>query len=388
MPSPSFVGSSAASRALDGDVTAAARSDAKVLITGESGVGKEVAAQLIHARSPRRDHPLSALNCAGLPDSLLESALFGHVKGSFTDAYRDKPGLLQQAHRGTLFLDEVGEMSLRMQALLLRFLETGEIQKIGADFQTDRVDVRIVCATNRNLRERIASGDFREDLYYRLNVIHVHILPLRERPEDVRDLLQHYFDFHAAQHRVPVPSVAPETLDLLLAYDWPGNVRELRNTVERLVVRGAGHRIEPADLPFDVRCARLPPRLEPTAVGASHPEQQARLLFEAMARDGVSFWEAVYEPFTAHDLTRDTLRLIITYGLEQSQGRYSALTELFNMEKRDYKRFLNVLRKHDCLVPFHAFRSGRAASADTGADAPIPDRRPRLDPSPRGAGAA
>jgi DNA-binding NtrC family response regulator len=377
--SATFVGSSAASRALDGDISAAARSDAKVLITGESGVGKEVAAHLIHARSPRREMPLSALNCAGLPDTLLESSLFGHVKGSFTDAYRDKPGLLQSAHRGTLFLDEVGEMSLRMQALLLRFLETGEIQPIGADHTTTRVDVRVICATNRNLRERIASGDFREDLYYRLNVIHVHILPLRERPEDAKELLQHYFTYHAMQHRLPPPTVSAEALDLLSTYAWPGNVRELRNTVERLVVRAEDRRIEVTDLPFDVRCARLPPRMRADEVpttgmrASSSPEQQARRLFEQMVRDGASFWDAVFEPFNAHDLTRETLRLIITYGLEQAQGRYSALTELFNMEKRDYKRFLNVLRKHECLVPFHAFRSGRPASTRD-AEPPIAER--------------
>jgi len=364
-PPPAFVGSSAASRSLDGDITAAARSDAKVLITGESGVGKEVAAQLIHDRSPRRSQTLCALNCAGLPDSLLESQLFGHVKGSFTDAYRDKPGLLQQAHKGTLFLDEVGEMSLRMQALLLRFLETGEVQPIGADHRTtDRVDVRVICATNRNLRERITTGDFREDLYYRLNVIHVHILPLRERRDDIRDLLQYYFAAHASQHRMPPPMVTAETTDLLLTYDWPGNVRELKNTLERLVVRAEGRQIEQSMLPFDIRCAHLPSRVEPGEPVTNAAEQQARQLFDRMVRDGASFWDAVYEPFNNHDLTRETLRLIITYGLEQAQGRYSALTELFNMQKRDYKRFLNVLRKHECLVPFHAFRSGRPRDAE------------------------
>jgi DNA-binding NtrC family response regulator len=380
MASANFVGSSAATRSLDGDISAAARSDAKVLITGESGVGKEVAAHLIHTRSPRRDMPLCALNCAGLPDTLLESSLFGHVKGSFTDAYRDKPGLILSANRGTLFLDEVGEMSLRMQALLLRFLETGEIQPIGADHTTQRVDARVICATNRNLRERIATGDFREDLYYRLNVIHVHILPLRERPDDVKDLLQHYFVFSAQQHRLPMPTVAPEALDLLTTYHWPGNVRELRNTLERLVVRAEDRRIEVDDLPFDVKCARLPPRESmdeaPSAPGrrSTSAELQARKLFEQMVRDGATFWDVVFEPFDAHDLTRETLRLIITYGLEQAQGRYSALTELFNMEKRDYKRFLNVLRKHDCLVPFHAFRSGRSAASRESEPPPMADR--------------
>ena len=206
---PALVGSSAATRTLDDDVTAASRSDAKVLITGESGVGKDVAARLIHGRSTRARQTLVTINCAGLPDSLLETELFGHVKGSFTDAHRDRPGLLQVANRGTIFLDEVGEMSLRMQALLLRFLETGEIQQVGADRQGARVDVRVICATHRDLRLRVREGTFREDLFYRLNVVHIHIPPLRERREDVRDLVQHFFAHFAEHHGVTVPVPTP-----------------------------------------------------------------------------------------------------------------------------------------------------------------------------------
>ena len=168
----------------------AAGSPAKVLITGESGVGKDLIARRIHARSRRKALPFVAVNCAGLTESLLESELFGHVKGSFTGAYRDKPGKLQLAHRGTLFLDEVGEMSLRMQALLLRFLENGEIQAVGSDRPQARVDVRVVAATNRNLAELIAAGQFREDLLYRLRVIHLEVPPLRERREDIRPLVR------------------------------------------------------------------------------------------------------------------------------------------------------------------------------------------------------
>ena len=166
-----------------------AAGDAKVLITGESGVGKDLIARVIHQRSARASRAYVAVNCAGLTETLLESELFGHVKGSFTGAYRDKPGKLQLAHRGTLFLDEVGEMSLRMQALLLRFLENGEIQAVGADHARTTVDVRVVAATNRNLSEMVAAGQFREDLLYRLRVIHVHVPPLRERRRQVADEL-------------------------------------------------------------------------------------------------------------------------------------------------------------------------------------------------------
>ena len=249
---PALVGSSAATRTLDDDITAASRSDAKVLITGESGVGKDVAARLIHGRSTRARQTLVTINCAGLPDTLLETELFGHVKGSFTDAHRDRPGLLQVANRGTIFLDEVGEMSLRMQALLLRFLETGEIQQVGADRQVARVDVRVICATHRDLRLRVREGTFREDLFYRLNVVHIHIPPLRERREDVRDLVQHFFAHFAEHHGVTVPVPTPEGLALLLGYDWPGNVRELRNVLERVVLRRSDV-VTPDDLPRELR---------------------------------------------------------------------------------------------------------------------------------------
>src|SRR5882672_3225299 len=189
-----LIGRSAAIRAIEDEVDRAARSDAKVLITGETGVGKEVVARLIHQRSGRSSASLVTLNCAGLPDSLLESELFGHVRGSFTGAYRDKPGLLEMAPNGTVFLDEVGEMSTRMQVVLLRFLETGEIQRIGADRSHTRVNVRLITATNRDLPVQIANGVFREDLYFRLNVIRLHIPPLRERADDIPLLVNYYLD--------------------------------------------------------------------------------------------------------------------------------------------------------------------------------------------------
>src|SRR5476649_1170784 len=222
----SLVGNSEALRSIDEEIRQAARSDAKVLLTGESGVGKEVVAQLLHQYSPRVTRPFVAMNCAGVPDSLLESELFGHMRGSFTGAYRDKPGLLEQAHGGTMFMDEVGEMSLRMQALLLRFLEDGDIYRVGAERKTSTVNVRVVAATNRVLLDRIAAGAFREDLYYRLNVIHVVIPPLRERRADIEPLLQHFLRQFAEKYQTPEPQVPPAVVAALVAYDWPGNVRE------------------------------------------------------------------------------------------------------------------------------------------------------------------
>src|SRR5512144_514601 len=187
-----LIGASQAIRRIEEQVDAAADSDAKVLITGESGVGKEVVARLLHERGARRLARLLTINCAGLPDSLLESELFGHVRGAFTGAYRDKAGLLELGHRGTVFMDEVGEMSLRMQAVLLRFLETGEIHRVGADRAQTHADVRVIAATNRNLLERIQAREFREDLYYRLNVVHLAVPPLRDRREDIQPLLDYF----------------------------------------------------------------------------------------------------------------------------------------------------------------------------------------------------
>jgi two-component system nitrogen regulation response regulator NtrX len=296
-----------------------------------------------------------------VPDALLESELFGHSKGSFTGAYRDKPGLFHHANGGTALLDEVGEMSLRMQALLLRFLETGEVQPVGSDRAPDRLDVRIICATHRDLRARIAEGTFREDLFYRLNVIHIHLSPLRERREDIRDLLAAFVVEFTERYRMRAPEFTEAAVESLKAYDWPGNVRELRNVVERLVVSHTTV-IDVEDLPLEIRLGPLLQDEEPAAAEPG-PAAVARDLV-ARVLGGESFWDVVYTPFAAHDLTREHLRLVITYGLRQSQGRYSVLTELFNLKKGDYKRFLNVLRKHDCMVPAHAFKNVRAGGED------------------------
>ena len=246
------------------EIEYASKSEAKVLITGESGVGKEVVAQLVHQQSRRRTAPLVTINCAGVPDTLLASELFGHVRGSFTDAHRDKPGWLEQANRGTIFLDEVGEMSLQMQSLLLRFLENGEIQRVGSERPAAKVDVRVIAATNRKLVDRIATGEFREDLFYRLNVIHIPVPPLRERREDIstaaRPLSAHSSArITASSGRASATAAAAQ----LTASDWPGNVRQVRNVAERLVLRSKNGLITVADLPREVlsACASEEPRL-------------------------------------------------------------------------------------------------------------------------------
>jgi len=346
-----LIGRSPAIRELREDLAYAARSDAKILITGESGVGKEILARQIHKQSNRVRAQLVTINCAGLPDSLLESELFGHVRGSFTGAYRDKPGLLETAHNGTMFMDEVGEMSLRMQALLLRFLESGEIQRVGAERAQARVNVRVVAATNRNLTERIASKEFREDLYYRLNVIHLTVPPLRDRREDVPELLDYFIAFFSTRHALPVPALAPEALSQLIAYGWPGNVRELKNFVERLVLRARSGLITPADLPMEI--------MPPPQAAIREPVRGAAVdrMYDRMVNGHEPFWPVVYEPFMSRDMTRDDLRALVSRGLEQTRGSYRILVQMFNMPEADYKRFLNFLRKHDCQMPFQKFRN-------------------------------
>src|ERR1700724_2938038 len=193
-----LIGTSHAIADLKAEIERVARSDAKVLITGETGVGKEVVARAINSSSARANIAFVPVNCAGIPETLLESELFGHVKGSFTGAYRDKPGKLEMADNGTIFLDEIGEMTLRMQGLLLRFLETGEIQKVGAERPGVAENVQVIAATNRNLRELIAQGLFREDLFYRLDVIHIVVPPLRERREDIPLLIERFVQMFTA----------------------------------------------------------------------------------------------------------------------------------------------------------------------------------------------
>jgi DNA-binding NtrC family response regulator len=365
-----LLGVSPAIRTIELEIEYAARSDAKVLVTGESGVGKEVIARLIHQRSRRALTPLVTVNCAGIPDSLLESALFGHMRGSFTGAYRDHLGLLEMANGGTIFLDEIGEMSLRMQALLLRFLENGEIQRVGSQRIQTRVDVRVVAATNRNLLERMASKDFREDLYYRLNVVHVNVPPLRARREDIPVFLQYFLRAYAERHGVPPPEVAPDALALLVAYDWPGNVRELKNAVERLIVRSQSNLITVTDLRTEIqRCGDPAPESAPGVAVRSVAED----LFTRMTTSHESFWHIVYPLFMSRDLTREDLRAILRRGLERTSGNYKMLVELFNMEPGDYKRLLNFLRKHQCQVPFQNFRNARRS----GGDRPESEGRPR-----------
>jgi transcriptional regulator with PAS, ATPase and Fis domain len=345
---PTIVAGSAAMLEVLAIARRSAAGDAKVLVTGESGVGKDVIARLIHVSSKRARGPFIAVNCAGLTETLLESELFGHVKGSFTGAYRDKRGKLQMAHGGTLFLDEVGEMSLRMQALLLRFLETGEIQSVGAHEETAHVDVRVIAATNRNLPERVAAGEFREDLLYRLRVIHIHVPPLRDRRDDIPLLVSHLLK------RAERPmEVSEDAMELLQRYRWPGNIRELQNVIEQAMWFADREMIDVGHLPPTVRTAgdALLPQRE-------RRRQTADDLYDALVSGGYSFWEHIHPIFLSRDITRHDVRELVVRGLRTTQGNYRALLRLFAIPAHDYKRFHNFLMAHGCKVDYRSFRQG------------------------------
>ena len=329
-----------------------AASHIKVLITGESGVGKDVVARYIHAHSPRAHAPFVALNCAGLSDTLLESELFGHVRGSFTGAHRDKPGKLEVANNGTVFLDEIGEMSPRMQALMLRFLENGEIQPVGSESIVSRADVRVIAATNRDLPKMVQEGQFREDLLYRIKVAHLHIPPLRERPHDIVGLVE-----HALGRSGNACTFTPEALDVLQRYPWPGNVRELQNVIEQVISLACGDTVNVDDLPAS---------LVHSALGRVMPSRERRRqiaddLYEALVSGQYDFWNHVQTLFLNRDLTRHDLREVTRRGLRATGGSYRALLPLFHIDGSEYKRFLNFLAAHDCRIDFREFRPGNGA---------------------------
>ena len=357
-----LIGTSRAISDLKAEVDRIARSDAKVLITGESGSGKEVVARAINVASPRAGQAFTPVNCAGIPETLLESELFGHVKGSFTGAYRDKPGKLEMSDNGTIFLDEIGEMTLRMQGLLLRFLETGEIQKVGAERVAKVSNVRVLTATNRNLKDLINQGQFREDLFYRINVIHLEVPPLRDRAEDIPLLVDHFLrrftsaagngNGMGSNVHSPVRGISPDAMTILCEYGWPGNVRQVENIVERLVVTGRREVVQASDLPHEV--------LTPSQVNGKPALERRRTvaddLFKKLVQERQSFWQAVYPLYMNREITRTNVRELVHKGLEEARGNYKIVLRLFNMETADYKRFLNFLRKHDCQLPFKEYR--------------------------------
>ena len=264
-------------------IDAVASSDALVLLTGPTGTGKELLTRALHNRSPRRERPFVAVNCAALPDGLLESELFGHEKGAFTGAIRQHNGKFEQAAGGTLLLDEIGEIPLSTQVRLLRVLEAGELQRVGGS-ETLTVDVRVVAATNRDLRAEVRAGRFREDLFYRLNVFHIPVPPLVRRLDDVPLLAEHFLHKYARRYNRPARLLSPEVMAALVAHDWPGNVRELEHVIERAVILCAGEAVVSVQLPPGTTGAVGAHDAAPASVGADHLDTTLPDALEALER--------------------------------------------------------------------------------------------------------
>ncbi len=295
-----------------------AATDATVLITGESGTGKELVAQALHRAGPRRDAPFVPLNCAALAEGVLESELFGHVRGAFTGAHAERQGRFEAAHGGTLFLDEVGDMPLSTQAHLLRALESGEIVRVGTNTPR-RVDVRVIAATHRDLDSRVREGAFREDLGFRLRVVELHIPPLRERLADLPHLAEHFVREAARRHGKPVRTLAPEALELLMAYRWPGNVRELKNAVESMVLLSRGDPIGPDAVPPYVRPAGGEPPDVLQALSGLPLAQVERALVTNTLRDVGGNREQAARLLGVS--ARTLYRKVSQYGLARRAGR-------------------------------------------------------------------
>jgi len=306
-----IIGRSPKMQAIFGLIERVARTASTVLIHGESGTGKELIARAIHFSSPRATQRVLAINCGAMPENLLESELFGHERGAFTGALRDKKGLFQEANHGTLFLDEIGEMSLTMQVKLLRVLQEKLVRRVGGTTE-DPVDVRIIAATNQNLAEKIVRGEFREDLFYRINVIPISIPPLRSRREDIPLLVDHFLHKYSAALGVPPKRISAEAMRLLESHSWPGNVRELENLIERAIALSTGSAITNSDLP--------------TSLAAGSPRDDQGV---ALPPEGLDL-EALLEVIRA-----DVMR----QALDRSGGVQTQAAELLRMSFRSFRYY-------------------------------------------------
>ncbi|MBL8210155.1 MAG: sigma 54-interacting transcriptional regulator [Bryobacterales bacterium] len=306
-----MVGDAPAMRGVYAFIRKSAPSQATVLIGGESGTGKEMVARAIHYNSPRASRPFLAINCAAITETLLESELFGHERGSFTGASAQKRGKFEEAHTGTIFLDEIGEMAPLLQAKLLRVLQEREFERVGGN-RSIKVDIRVIAATNRDLQLEAKAGRFRMDLFYRLNVVSIKMPPLRDRRQDIPLLAQYFLEKHAGLSSRPISGFCPAARSCMMAYDWPGNVRELENAVERAIVLGSTEEILPEDLPDEVAESRLP------ATAGS---------------DGVRF----------HETIRDVKRQLVTRAFEQSKGDHGQAAALLGIHPNNLHRLMKTL---------------------------------------------
>jgi len=322
---PEIIGKSKAAMEIRAFILKAARSDYPVLLCGETGVGKEVVASNIHHLSKRKSGPFMPVNCAGIPPYLIESELFGHRKGSFTDAKEDRTGLIEAAYGGTIFLDEIAESSLGLQAKLLRTIERQEVRRVGESFQR-KVEVRFIFATNRKLEKEIKKGNFRLDFYFRINILKLDIPPLRERREDIPLFIENLIR-EANIELKENKRMSRAGLEKLLGYSFPGNIRELENILKRAFVLSGKKEIRPEDIVFE---------------SSQEEEEVVMRLYREMVSKGKSFWEVVHVPFLQRDLNRRQVKALLSFGLNETKGSYKKLLSLFHAgdSEKDYKKWI------------------------------------------------
>jgi transcriptional regulator with PAS, ATPase and Fis domain len=320
-----------------------AHSNATVLIEGETGSGKELVAHAIHKLSPRAGSPFIAIDCGAIPESLMESELFGSRRGSFTGAVADRPGFFEAAHRGTLFLDEISNMNGAMQAKLLRVLQEREVRRIG-DSRSRPIDVRLIAATNATLKRMVAEGRFRQDLLFRLNVIEVQIPPLRQRRGDIPILAAHFLRQLNKTHNLN-KVFGQDAFLPILAHEFPGNVRELQNAVERSFFSSPGKTI--ASISID-------PNTDNSSV------DEVRKWFIELSEGRRNFWTEVHDRYKRRDIPRDKVVALVDLGLRKTRGSYRNLASLFRIDQEHYRRLMDFLRRNHCHLDFRPYR--RAAS--------------------------
>jgi transcriptional regulator with GAF, ATPase, and Fis domain len=317
-----------------------ARSDSSVLVTGETGTGKELVARALYLLSDRNRKPFAKMNCAQYQEGqIIASELFGHRKGSFTGAVADHEGIFQSADGGVVFLDEIGELSLQVQAMLLRVLSEGEVVAVGGT-QARRVDVRVVAATNQDLRARVQTGAFRADLYYRLRYLHIEVPPLRLRGDDWELILAHHVA-RLAEKRATVKRFSDEALTLLRHYDWPGNVREVKALADTGFCLSDDALIEPRHFIEALESAARVQQFQNVPLGDVVTRK-----YEALVKQEGSFWDLVYQPYMDRDLTRADVQAIVARGLTSVRGSYKRLLARFGVAPGDYLRFMDFLRHH------------------------------------------
>ena len=326
--------------------------DAPILVTGEPGSGRFLLARALHHASTRRAEPLVTVSCGELPETLLETELFGCLKGSVVGASSDRSGALDLAHGGTVVLEDVDEMPLRTQGLLARFLESGEVKRVGSFGGGMQADVRVVATSSATLRDRVAQGRFREELWSRFAGTTLAIPALRERRDDIPILVDHFAAEHCAAAGKPPVMFAPDALQALMEFSWPGNVRELRRVIERLAGSARSLVIVANELPVGIR----PRRTAVLRRGRDRRRAVGEELFMRLVTNGENFWSCVYPLFMEREITRTDVRDLVRRGLEVARGNSQTLVRLFNMPPADHKRFVGFLRKYDCQAPIESAR--------------------------------